>query len=227
MWPVLQKYTLPSFQRYGVVQGYNVTAHQLATDSRARKDLAAKQARWQKIRIIRQSLQKSSMVVWFDADVVILRTDQDIAIHLKPTDFQGLVMHQVPAEDRINPNTGVWVLRNCPEAFAFLDAAEAGGIPPGRWTDQAAVMRVLEWNCGDERYVGARPPSMPNHFMNSTAWLPTGWNQPYCDNRPNPEAYIGRPLVDKPYAVHFMAMTIADRLKYMPALNQPHGGDHV
>lgn len=215
MMPVLEKFSLPTFERFAQEHGYNVEVTQLGDDSLARKDVQAKEARWQKISILKKALGNSALVVWFDADVLIKRFDEDIAANLSEESYQGLVLHDVPAEDRINPNTGVWVMRQCTESFEFLDAVGQVGMVSSRWADQAAVMQVLGWPMGDERHHGTHMPTESNKFFQGTDWLPIGWNQPYCENRPNPEAYVGRPLVEYPNAVHFMAMTIEDRMIYM------------
>lgn len=222
MVPVLERFSLPAFQRFAEQQGYDVHAEVLPEDSLARKDGKAKDARWQKIPLIRKFLGEYGTAAWFDADVVIRRYTDDIARHLGSNAFQGLVLHHVPAEDRINPNTGVWVFNNSPEAFDFLDTVEEIGMPDGRWADQGAVMRALGWECGDERYHGARIPKDGSRFMAGTTWLPTDWNEPYCgEGRPNPEAYVGRPQAVDPHAIHFMAMTIEDRMKYMGNVDIP------
>jgi hypothetical protein len=213
MIPVLEQFTLPSFEKFAEVNDYSINVTQLAADSLLRKHIAAKQARWQKIEIIRKALHHNDVVAWFDADIVITRSDTDILEDIGNDDFQGLVLHDVPAESRINPNTGVWVMKNSELSFEFLDHIEEIGMVSERWADQAAVMKGLGWNMGNDRHYGALPPSKINNYLEYTSWLPVGWNQPYCDDRPNPAAYAGRPLVDRPHAVHFMAMTIPERLK--------------
>lgn len=215
MMRVLTEFSLPRFQRFGAEQGYDIHVEELSKDSLTRKSEDAKSARWQKMRILRAALKQYDTVAWFDADVLIRRYDEDIARHLADTSFQGLVLHDVPAEDRINPNTGVWVIRNRQESFDFLNAVEDIGMPQGRWADQGAVMRALDWINGDENYRGARMPTAKNRFVQGTTWLPIGWNQPYCEDRPNPEAYVGRPTVADPHALHFMAMTIDERVAAM------------
>lgn len=215
MMPILQNYSLPTFKKFADAHDYKVKVIELPSDSLARKDSQAKNARWQKMAILRDALTTNDIAVWLDADILIRRFDDDVASHLKETDYQGFVLHDVPAENRINPNTGVWVMRNTSKAFDFLDAVESEGIPEGRWADQGAVMKALGWTMGDDRYFGARVPKSGSSFMEGTAWLPIGWNQPYCDNRPNPEAYIGRPTVKDPHALHFMAMTIEERMQVM------------
>lgn len=211
MMPILDRFSLPTFERFADRHGYQIHVEELLTDDTARKSDAAKAARWQKVGLMRRILEANDVAVWFDADVLICRSDTDIASHIKPGYFQGLVLHSVPAENRVNPNTGVWAMRNSSQAFAFLDAVDAVGMPKGRWADQGAVMGALGWERGDDRYHGARMPEKVNAFLAGTTWLPIGWNQPYCENRPNPEAYEGRPLVEDPNALHFMAMTIDER----------------
>lgn len=221
MLPVLRQYTLPAFERFAEAQQYQVQVEELAVDSLARKNDAAKHARWHKIELLRQALARHEVVAWFDADVLIRRFDDDPAMHLRDDAFQGLVLHAVPAERRINPNTGVWILRNAPESFEFLDIVQGMGLPEGRWADQGAVMRALEWTLGDDRYFGAQMPERHNRFLRGTAWLPIGWNQPHCEHRSNPDAYVGRPLTTEPHAVHLMAMTIEERLAVLPELVRP------
>lgn len=219
MMPVLQNHSLPTFKKFADKQGYDIRVTELPSDSLARKDPQAKNARWQKMAILRDALATNDIAVWLDADILIRRFDEDIADHLAETDYQGLVLHKVPAENRINPNTGVWVMRNTSKAFDFLNAVESVGMPEGRWADQGAVMKALGWTMGDDRYSGARMPDKGTSFMEGTAWLPIGWNQPYCDNRPNPAAYVGRPTVKDPHALHFMAMTIQERMQVMGNLD--------
>ena len=89
------------------------------------------------------------MALWLDADVLVMRTDEDIADHLHPHHFQASALEHVPFEHRLNPNTGVWLMRSRPEAFSFLDAVSAAGRQPGPWSDQGAVLAALGWRRGD------------------------------------------------------------------------------
>lgn len=107
--------------------------------------------------LIRQYLTEYRLVVWLDADVLLVRDDEDIAEHLHPAHFQALALEQVPAEHRVNPNTNVWLMRSERRAFDFLDAVEAAGPQPGPWADQGAVLAALGWHRGDERYWWAGP----------------------------------------------------------------------
>jgi hypothetical protein len=206
---VLTTVSLPSFASFAERHGCRMQATYVTEDDADRLSAIAKSVRWQKLRFIRSALEQSDVIVWFDADVLICRTDVDILDSLGATDYQGLVIHTIPLECRTNPNTGVWVLRNTEKAFRFLDRVSEIGMPEGRWADQGAVLRALGWHLGDGHYHGARMPDAPTEFMEGTAWLPVGWNQPYH------ERYAGPTIVSDPFAIHFMGMSIPDRLKYM------------
>lgn len=214
MRPVLLRHSLPRFSKYANLFSYDVHTEYLPSDS-AQRDSKAKSARWQKISIIKSALQSYDIVLWLDADTLIERFDRDIVNDVKSDDFQGLVLHNVPFERRVNPNTGVWLLKSTDIANAFIDSILDCGMPQGRWADQAALMHTLGWNMGDANFYGAAPPQFPNQYTARTTWLPIGWNQPFVERRPNSEAYVGRPLIDNPYIVHYMSMTPSERLTYM------------
>ncbi len=213
----------PGFRSFADRWGYDLRTVDLQVDG-ARADAAAQRAKWSKIELLRGALREYPLALWLDADVLIARTDEDIAAHLHPDHFQALVLEQVPAEHRVNPNTGVWLMRSCPAAFDFLDAVEAAGQQPGPWADQGAVLAALGWDRGDENYHWAGPGG-GSRFLAGTSWLPAGWNQPFLEGR-TPDAcyngaadsYVGRPTVPDPCAIQFMGMTPTARLHHMTAV---------
>src|SRR3954452_16957939 len=162
MQAALYELALPTFRRWARRWGWAVDAVDLTADGVA-ADAGAQRAKWAKIGLLRSALERAPLAMWVDADVLLLRDDEDVAGHLHRAAFQALALEHVPAEHRVNPNTGVWLLRSCPEAFAFLDAVEAAGVQPGPWADQGAVLAALGWNRGDERYHWARPG--PGHDL--------------------------------------------------------------
>lgn len=205
----LLKHSLPTFQRYGEAQGYDVVAEQIEQDSDQWHSENGRSARWAKLGIIRRALKNSDVTAWFDADMVICRDDEDISDYLRAGSFQALTIEQVPSERRVNPNTGVWVMRHCAEAFDFLDAVEEAGPQPGPWMDQGAVLKILGWERGDENYHGARP-GLGNEYLRNTSWLPVGWNQPFVDRPDGEEVWSTRPIERSPRAVHFQGMRDID-----------------
>jgi hypothetical protein len=217
---VLHDLTLPSFRAYADRWRYDVVVEDLPRDGSG-ADEAAQQAKWRKLGLLRAGLRTHCVVVWLDADVLLTRHDEDVAALLSPRDFQGLVLEHVPAERRVNPNTGVWVLRSCPAAVQFLQAVEDAGRQPGPWADQGAVLAALGWDRGDERYHGAQP-GRGNAFSRRTTWLPGRWNQPYLGLRTEEDAYNStaasyddRTAYADPCALHFMGLTPQARHRHM------------
>jgi hypothetical protein len=223
---------LPTFQRFAAQWDYDVRCIELELDG-AGASVMAQRAKWAKISLLREALQDYELALWFDADVLVVRTDEDIAEHLHVDHFQALALEHVPAEHRVNPNTGVWLMRSCPEAFAFLDAVDRAGPQPGPWADQGAVLAALGWDRGDERYHWARP-GPGTEAIRATSWLPPGWNQPYVQERTlencynsEPHSYLTRPTVPDPHAVHFMGMTPTARHAHMARLAAELGGSEA
>lgn len=224
---ILHELALPTFREFALRWGYEVMVRDLPQDGAA-SDTGAQAAKWAKIPLLREALSRFSLALWLDADVLLLRYDEDVRRHLQPGSFQAFVMEQVPLESRINPNTGVWLMRSCPAAFAFLDAVSAAGQQPGPWADQGAVLKALNWDRGDQSYHGARPGA-GNEFLAGTSWLPAGWNQPSCEGRTDDGvynssalSYADRPVVPHPYALHFMGMSPTARYQQMSALSLRH-----
>jgi hypothetical protein len=219
----LEEIALPAFRRYAARWGWAVHAAALPADG-VGADAAAQTAKWAKISLLRDALAAYPLALWLDADILLLRDDEDIACHLQPGCFQALALEQVPAEHRVNPNTGVWLMRSGPDAFAFLDAVEAAGPQPGPWADQGAVLAALGWERGDASYHWAKPGA-GNRFLARTSWLPPGWNQPYLAGRADGDlyngtaaSYAGRPSVPSQHALHFMGMTPDARYRHMAAV---------
>lgn len=217
---VMHELAVPTFRSYAQAWGYEVHAVDLASDG-VGADPDAQRVKWAKLSLVREALRDHALVVWLDADVLLMRHDEDVSALLHPRAFQGLVLEHVPAEDRVNPNTGVWVLRSCPTSLAFLQTVQAAGQQPGPWADQGAVLTALGWRRGDSSYRGARP-GMPTAFSRRTTWLPARWNSPFLGPRQpedcfssTPESYVGRSHDPDPCALHFMGLTPAGRLRAM------------
>ncbi len=214
-WAPILKYSLPTFQEYAEAQNYDVIVEQIARDSADWHSERSRSARWSKPQIIKKILKNSDIVVWFDADIIICRYDEDISSHLLNGAFQAITMEHVPSENRVNPNMGVWVIRRCQEAFEFLNAIEEAGLQPGPWTDQGTILKILGWERGDKNYFGARP-GLGNKYLLDTSWLPIGWNQPFIDRPDIGEVWSNRPIEKFPHAVHFMGMrNINERTRTM------------
>ncbi len=209
----LLSYTLPTFQEYARRHGYRVVVADLDADGPS----VAREARFAKLGFMRAQLQAGAdLVLWVDVDAIFRRFDDDIADCVRESDFQGLVFQVVPDFDRINPNTGVWVVRNRPTTFRFLRRMEQIGIQPGEaWADQAACMRALGFHMGSDllSYTGARP-GRGTAFSGGTTWLPATFNTLYYGGRPDqyhrrPES---SPTVTDPHVLHLANLPVSERL---------------
>lgn len=200
--PLLNDLALPGFARYAARWDW-----QLLVEDLPEADAAPHVS---KLRLLRQALEVFELVLWLDPETLLLRDDEDVAQHLHPDHFQALGLEHVPAEHRINPTTGVWLLRCCPGALGFLDAVEAAGPQPGPWTDQGSVLAALGWDRGDEHYRWARPGTGGPH-LSGTSWLPQSWNQPYGEHL----QAQGTARVPDPHALHFRGMTPPERYRAM------------
>ncbi|WP_139307036.1 hypothetical protein [Modestobacter sp. DSM 44400] len=92
---MLHDLALPSFQRWGTRWGWTVLAHELAEDGVGADD-GAQRAKWAKLRLLREALEHHPMALWVDADVLLLRDDEDVSVHLHPEDFQALALEWRP-----------------------------------------------------------------------------------------------------------------------------------
>jgi hypothetical protein len=186
--------TRPTFETYARRHGYRVEVHELHDhDDRSRPEV--RRAKWRKVELLADALRRADVVVWIDADAAITRFDRDIADDLGRTAFQGLALERFP--ERVNPNTGVWVLRRGDRARAFLRAVLDVGQLEHSWADQATVCHLLGWDLGDHHGHGARPVrSTP--FAATTSWLPPTWNV-VAEDRPDARIrhIAGRPLDER------------------------------
>lgn len=202
MRPVLNDLSLPTFARYAARWEWQLLVEDLVSD-------AGGTVEWDKVRLLRQALDVYELVLWLDAETLLLRDDEDVACHLHPDHFQALGLEHVPSEHRVNPTTGAWLLRSCPEAFAFLDAVDAAGPQAGPWAVQGAVLAALGWDRGDERYHWSRPGPGSLH-LTGTSWLPQSWNQQLLDQQAQ-----GGSRVPDPHVLHFHGMPPTDRYRAM------------
>lgn len=171
MWPVL-RLARRTFDVYARRHGYDLRIHPLA-DSRDRSSVAVRAAKWRKVSLLREALDQWDLVLWIDADAVVVQFDRDIADELPPDCFQALALERFP--NRLNPNTGVWLLRSERRSRDFLSCILDVGQLPHSWADQATVCRLLGFGLGDHHGVGARHiRSTP--AAQATAWLAPEWN---------------------------------------------------
>ena len=97
---------------------------------------------WSKIALLREMATTHDLLVWLDADLVIVDRSLDIATELEEGRFLYLAEHET-GEGRM-PNSGVMVLRGGEQTIAFLDEVYAQeDLIHHRWWENAAICRLL------------------------------------------------------------------------------------
>jgi len=102
---------------------------------------------WNKITLVRHALALGfEIVVWLDADTLIVRDDEDIRTALNGGGPLALAQHPSPGFNGspTHWNSGVMVMRNTPRTREFFDAVwEAGPHGDHHWHEQARMLLLL------------------------------------------------------------------------------------
>jgi len=124
-----------SMRRYAARHGYELSLHTAVVDE-------SRPPAWSKVPILRELAAEHELVLWLDADLVIVDGSTDIAVELEQGRFLYLVEHATK-EGRM-PNSGVMLLRGGSDTVAFLDAVYAqDDLINHRWWENAAIARLL------------------------------------------------------------------------------------
>jgi hypothetical protein len=105
--------------------------------------------------LLRRLAAEHELVLWLDADAVVVDPSLDIACELQDGRFLYLVEHDTK-EGRM-PNSGVMLMRGGEETIAFLD--EVWGqedLVSHRWWENAAICRLLGYTLDP---IGPGPPT--------------------------------------------------------------------
>jgi hypothetical protein len=189
----LLRLSRPSFERYANRYGYDL-------DVRTEPLQYERPGQWNKILLLSELVDRYDVVVWVDADAVIIDASRDIADELEDGRFLYLVEHRYKGL-RI-PNTGVLMLRSGPEARALLDELwNDTDFAQHRWHEQAALMLRLG-------YVESLPTRPSELRDRKTKFLGTEWNSTPQDGVRN--AYVKHTPGHKPLTrMAFMARDLA------------------
>lgn len=188
----------PTFRAFAERHGYDVI-----TSSAPHPD---RPPAWAKVPLIRETLDAYDLVLWIDADAVIVDDSEDIADALDPDTQFALVRHR--RDDELIPNTGVMVWRAGEFARDLLDAAwNRSRYIDHPWWENAALLDVLgyqvpRFNRTDRilrRRLRATRPTPGVQF------LPGEWNWTYLDRSENPRI------------IHCLAVPVEQRLRDMQA----------
>jgi hypothetical protein len=151
-----------SFERYAQRHGYALDLRtELLSDERPPP--------WSKVLLLQELLDTHELVLWIDADAVVVDGSKDIAGDLADDHFLGLVEHSY--DEVTMPNTGVLVLRRGDQAKRFLqDVWNATDLIDHQWWENAAVMRELGYDLDPPRR------AHESAYREATTFLPKEWN---------------------------------------------------
>ena len=200
----------PTFAAYAERHGYDLIT---STESDRRRPPA-----WAKVPMLRETLASYDLVLWIDADAVIVDRSRDIADELAPDRFLGLVRHGEV------PNTGVMLLRAGHRARDLLDRTwNATRLIDHPWWENAALLDALGYDLpsalepglrGRAHRLAARLPGRgprrfalagPSPFADGTQFLPLEWNSVYLHQ------------AERPRVVHCLGVPVAQRMRDMQA----------
>lgn len=150
-----------TIEPYARRHGYDLQLHTEIAD-------ATRPAPWSKIRVLRDLIDRYELVLWLDADLVIVDGSVDIASELEDASFLYLVEHRAKGERR--PNTGVMLLRAGDEAARFLDEVWAlDRYVNHRWWENAAVCELLGYQLEPAQPIRETPLRAKTKFI-SPRW---------------------------------------------------------
>jgi hypothetical protein len=162
-----------SFRRYAARHGYELELHTEIVDP-------TRPAPWSKVVLLRRLAESYDLVLWLDADLVIVDPSLDIACELEDGRFLYMVEHQT-REGRM-PNSGVMMLRGGAQTIVFLDEVYAQeDLVKHRWWENAAICRLLGYRL-DPVELDAPTPLLSQH----TRFISPRWNSIRDAPAPNP-----------------------------------------
>lgn len=171
--------TLPIMADYAVTHGMDFACANLAGE---------RPPSWIKVSAIHQALGDHELVVWIDADVVIVDPSQNIAADLQPGHVQALVEHRTNCGPV--PNCGVWVATR--ELRPWLEEAWNGGTDIDHpWWEQATMMRLMGYRVELDSHGSPNATlDTPTTLHERTTWLHSRWNHhPRDERRVDPPAF--------------------------------------
>ncbi|HEY3866345.1 MAG TPA: hypothetical protein VGL54_09710 [Solirubrobacteraceae bacterium] len=179
-----------SFRPYAAQHGYELALSTETLDP-------SRPTPWSKIVLLRRLAASYDLLLWLDADLVIVDRSLDIASEQEEGRFLYLVEHQIQ-EGRM-PNSGVMLLHGGEETIAFLDDVYAQeDLVHHRWWENAAICRLLGYRL-DPIGPAAPTPLLTDH----TKLISPRWNA------------IRNSPVPKPRIRHYPGYSLKTRAAFM------------
>jgi hypothetical protein len=186
----LLEVTGPALERYARTHGYEsvVVRHRLDP---------TRPASWDKVVMLRELVRRNDVVMWIDADALILDDAPDVEEELSPRRFLHMVEHRVNGA-RV-PNAGVMVLRGGPASARFLDRVwKQRQFIDHEWWENAAILHLLGY-----RELDGLRPVVPSVWRFGFGALDHAWNSVPADPSP------------APHIVHCAGIPFAERMDHL------------
>jgi hypothetical protein len=155
----LARHTIEPYARR---HGYDLHLHSEALDK-------SRPAPWSKIVALERLQDSYELLLWLDADVMVVDGRVDIAAELEDGKFLHLVEHSTK-EGRM-PNSGVMLLRTGDQCARFLAEVWAqADLIHHTWWENSAICRLLGYELEPPR------PVRRTAWSDGTKLLPGAWN---------------------------------------------------
>jgi hypothetical protein len=126
-------------------------------------------ASWLRVPILRELVDRYELVVWLDADVVIVDGRVDLASEVDDEHFLYLAEHRLHGSQM--PNAGVIMLRGGADAASFLDTLWAmDHYVDHQWWENAAICELLGYELDPPR------PARDTPLLARTKLISPRWN---------------------------------------------------
>jgi hypothetical protein len=126
-------------------------------------------APWSKIVALQRLQDRYDLLLWLDADLMIVDGRVDLATELDEGSFLYLVEHTTK-EGRM-PNSGVMLLRTGAQCERFLEEVWAqDDLIDHTWWENSAICRLLGYRLDPPRW------DTPTHWREQTKLLSGRWN---------------------------------------------------
>jgi hypothetical protein len=151
-----------TFSTYAQRHGYDLLLYTEVTS-------LGRPAAWAKIALLRKLTSRYDLLLWLDADTMVIDQSVDIACEVEPNKFLYLVEHRY--EGTRMPNSGVMLIRSGRQAEAFLDTVwTQTQFVNHTWWENAAICHVLGYELDPPH------PARQTEFRAGTKLISPQWN---------------------------------------------------
>ena len=166
----------PTFERWADRHHYDL-------DIRRSSPSPERPASWGKVSIISERLRTHDVVIWLDADAVVVDPTADLSRVVSRRRPLALVAHQYHGQTV--PNMGVLAVRSTRRTRRLMrELWSMTRYVDHRWWENAALLELLGYDISAEPIVQRRPTRLNRRI----AWLDVAWNS--IDLHPSPSPFV-------------------------------------